>query len=81
MLMPNSCLSLCDELAMAVRGRWTAGALKTATGAESVSRHCEKGRGVNDNSVETTGITWNYSRQKECMAILGIGNYTVEEDK
>ena len=34
MLMPNSCLSLCDELAMAVRGRWRAGALKTATGVE-----------------------------------------------
>ena len=34
MLMPNSCLSLCDELAMAARGRWRACALKTDTGAE-----------------------------------------------
>ena len=81
MLMPNSCVGLCDELTMATRGRWRACALKTATGAESVSRHCEKGRGVNDNCVETTGITWNYSRQKECMAILGIRNNTVEEGK
>lgn len=53
--------------------------MKTATGVEGMSRHYEKGRGVNYNCVETIGITWNCSRQRECMAILGIGDNTVEE--
>lgn len=41
-------------------------------------QHNEKGRGVDNNCAER-GINWNFSGQKECMAIPDMWT-TVEED-
>lgn len=53
--------------------------MQTATEVEGVSKHYEKGRSINNNCAETTGINWNCSRQKEGTAIQGIRDNTVEE--